>query len=707
MRIVLDEAEIRKAIENIICSTREHALFEFRHLSATNKIPYSAYFDNADDLIEELKHTNLDKGNSYITLNEVNAACFSREQKGKIMRIQPTTSDNDIVKYKWLFIDCDPERASGTSSSDEELHQAEQTAERVRTFLAERGFKEPIKAMSGNGYHLLYRIELDNTEKNRKTIENCLKVINLFCQSDKVKIDTAVSNPSRVCKLYGTYANKGSDTEERPHRKSYIVSAPEPVAVTSAKLLEELADIIPKDNFKPRGRRPKNYFDLVEWLNKYNIEVSREESFKGIGIKYILEHCPFDDSHTGKDACIIQFDNGALCFHCFHGHCSDYKWQDFRRLYEPDYDTKNDYFNDYENRYSDRYEDFVQPKEPTVFEDPLKNGYGLSELTEEDAKDPRFFVDGLIAAGLTSIVGASKVGKSTFSTQLASEIAIGGTFLGRQAHKTGVVYIDLEEEKNLVAQRTERQGYMNIPREDLCLLHELPENATIGQEFVGYIDAIRKSNPQYEVFIVDTLSRATGERKRTGEDAYNSDVKLISPIQRYAVDNNIAIILITHDSKASERTNDISKKQNGSTGLPSVADTQIYIARKNNQHSNSECTYKVISRKIQSIDGIAYFDSTATKFKTLAEDTDNIRNNPYMKYIIAHREDYIKSPKKITYKELFKTVFPDEEYKEKETAAAIKGHIRKYQDELFTEHGISILTQIRMQEGYGIEIGLK
>ena len=32
----------------------------------------------------------------------------------------------------------------------------------------------------------------------------------------------------------------------------------------------------------------------------------------GSGMKYILERCPFDENHSGKDACIFKMANGAI-----------------------------------------------------------------------------------------------------------------------------------------------------------------------------------------------------------------------------------------------------------------------------------------------------------------------------------------------------------------------------------------------------------
>jgi hypothetical protein len=41
-----------------------------------------------------------------------------------------------------------------------------------------------------------------------------------------VKIDQKVFNPGRLCKVPGTLARKGDDTEARPHRRAQLLEIP-------------------------------------------------------------------------------------------------------------------------------------------------------------------------------------------------------------------------------------------------------------------------------------------------------------------------------------------------------------------------------------------------------------------------------------------------------------------------------------------------
>jgi hypothetical protein len=150
-------------------------------------------------------------------------------------------NDGDIAKRALLLVDCDPKRPKGTNAADAEKRLAHDKALQVRDHLREQGWPEPVLADSGNGYHLLYRIELPNDAASTALVRNALRTLAARFDSDAVKVDTTVYNASRVTKLYGTVARKGEDTPDRPWRKSAIREAPDALVPVPRELLEELA----------------------------------------------------------------------------------------------------------------------------------------------------------------------------------------------------------------------------------------------------------------------------------------------------------------------------------------------------------------------------------------------------------------------------------------------------------------------------------
>ena len=351
---ILDTNNINKAV-HLLHSSGE--LFEVRLINGSYNA--SGYFTSADTAIKALQDFRPEwnartktarAANIFITLNPINISCYSRKQHDCFMEnAQPTTKDNEITALHWLLIDLDPKRLSGVSSSEEELKLAKAKARTIHDFLLDRGFKEPIRAMSGNGIHLVYRFDVPNTAENVAVFENTLKVLSEKFSDEEVEVDTTVFNPARICKLWGTIAQKGATTPERPHRKAYIEpSVPSSVDVNDFTLLQALATEFEEN--KPSTpvqdtiqTEKKEKFDLQKFISNHNIPVKNIENTPDGTVKYVLEHCVFDESHKGKDAAIFQKLDGTLGYKCFHNSCSDKHWKDVRLLFEPDaYDKKTD-----------------------------------------------------------------------------------------------------------------------------------------------------------------------------------------------------------------------------------------------------------------------------------------------------------------------------------------------------------------------------
>jgi hypothetical protein len=150
-----------------------------------------------------------------------------------------TAKDGDIIRRRWLLVDCDPKRAGTVSSTDAEKELAHEKAFEVATYLEGQGWPNPIICDSGNGWHLLYRIDLPADDGG--LVASVLKALAARFSDDAVDIDTKVGNASRICKLYGSLAAKGGNTSERPHRVSKVDSIPDPLAVVPTELLQKLA----------------------------------------------------------------------------------------------------------------------------------------------------------------------------------------------------------------------------------------------------------------------------------------------------------------------------------------------------------------------------------------------------------------------------------------------------------------------------------
>jgi hypothetical protein len=207
---------------------REGEIIEVRILQG--RYVTAGYFDNHTDFRTAVMVMDRNPhGGIYFSLQVIDPRLLGRSHN-RLKQGISTTSDSNAFAYRWLPVDIDPVRPSGVSSSDSELREAYNLREQVIEWIADNlDFTNPVKAMSGNGYHLLYRLpDIESNQQNRALVKNILETLDDQFSTSTVGIDTTVFNPGRIWKLYGTTAKKGdpipatAHREARPHRMSYI-----------------------------------------------------------------------------------------------------------------------------------------------------------------------------------------------------------------------------------------------------------------------------------------------------------------------------------------------------------------------------------------------------------------------------------------------------------------------------------------------------
>jgi hypothetical protein len=320
----------------------------------------SGYFDDFGKLAEAIEMHSGNFEGIYYTLNPVNPALLARANNNAKEFAQATTNDRDVVRRCWLLIDIDPVRPAGVSSSDPEKDAAKAKARAVRAWLAERGWPAPLPADSGNGYHLLYRIDLENNEESTALIKSCLAALASKFDDDTIKIDTTVYNAARIVKAYGSMAAKGDSTEDRPHRIAHLMIRPErleAVTIVRPEMLQALAGEAPTKEPQRKQQKANASFTkitaekLEEFLDYHKVGHGPRMAYEG-GFKWQLEECPFNAEHHTPDSVVYLFDDGPR-FKCSHNSCDENHWTEFRaRLEELNHELPKFYF--FERETSDR-----------------------------------------------------------------------------------------------------------------------------------------------------------------------------------------------------------------------------------------------------------------------------------------------------------------------------------------------------------------
>lgn len=600
MNEFVNEKEIRKTIAIM---KPDNQLFEIRICTDSKKKVYSGYFKDAETLLEALKTVNLRNTNIYMTLNYVSEGCFSRSQSETLRTdYGQTTSDNDIYGYQWMLVDVDPERITGVSSTQAELNAAKEMARKVYAYLKDLGFEEPVKAMSGNGCHLLYKISLKNTKENSELIHNCLEALSNIFSNETAKIDTVNYNPARICKLHGTLAQKGANTTERPFRMSRIFTNELDVKVTSIEYLRKLADQLP---VKPKVEKQKTYqydeFDVEDFMRKYGLTYYDTKPIIN-GTAYYLDKCPFDGTHQHGDARIFRYNDGALAFKCHHNSCRNYKWQDVRLMFEPDAYDRNDtdrkYDEGWQQHNRDKKESMISPIVSDA--EDLKAFRTASEIMNDDEPDPEYvrsginvvdtMMHGLQKQALSVISGVRGSGKSTIVGQIILKAIDDGNtavvYSGELANKKFTRWILRQAaSKQHLEVSTQHDKAVGIPNHIQNKIVGWMDNKywlynnKCGNNFVLIYKRIEEAIQEHkaDICIIDNLMAL--DLSEVDKDKYEAQTKFVWKLKMLAERTNTHIIFVAHPRKQNGflRLNDIS----GSGNIANIVDNAFLIHRWN------------------------------------------------------------------------------------------------------------------------------
>ena len=551
---------------------------------------FSGYFRDREKLVAELARH--DDKTWYFVMNEINDGCYSREQNERVLSKKglKTTGDNEITAIKWILIDADPERATGVSSTDEEKAKAKETIKRVYKYLRQEGFADPVVCDSGNGYHLLYSVDMmvEDAEYTKKF----LQAIDMLFSDADVKIDTAVFNPSRITKVYGTIARKGASTMERPHRASGFVYIPEEIRTNSIHLLKKVIKIIPEPP-KPVYRNDRvETFDIDKFIADNGIRVKYETNSGGVR-KIVLEECPFDPSHKAPDSAIFVMQNGAIAFKCFHNSCSDKRWSDLRQKFDPTcYERKQEQNRTYQlpprpekktEKAQDETPHFLRMQDIEI----IDRSKIVSIKTGIDALDKKLI--GMNKGELSIWSGGNGSGKSTFLSQIALESICRNfnvaMFSGELTSNRAKSWLQLQAAGRAHTKLSDNGVSYYVPREKADAIDEWAAdklwiyNNQYGIKVNSVIDDFVRHIEQHQtdVVIIDNLmsldlSEIRGEK-------YDRQTTLVLTLSEFAKKYNVHIHFVCHPRKPVGflRKSDIS----GSADLTNAADNVFMMHRVN------------------------------------------------------------------------------------------------------------------------------
>lgn len=228
----------------------------------------------------------------------------------------------------------------------------------------------------------------------------------------------------------------------------------------------------------------------------------------------------------------------------------------------------------------------VTPRDRTVVE----TGSGFLSLgamaMRARAKPPtRWVVPGLLPGGVTLLGGPSKWGKSVLSLDIAFAVACGGLALGTLSTVAGsTIYLALEDTDVRIEQRLRslEPDVSAWPLETMSLV-------TLGDmQGLGLRPTLDRWHGQTEdpsLVILDTLGSYRNliagtplAQQAKGLSSYDADVALMRPLQLWAAQREVALLIVHHTNQTRwEEGDDWMTKISGTTGIVGTADNVMVV----------------------------------------------------------------------------------------------------------------------------------
>lgn len=516
--------------------------------------------DNA--FIKKMSDPDLESRKYCYLTNDGNMISFSPEKlhetienkdneniKGWYMTINPTDGEGrkkeNFFRREYLVVDIDPVRASGSNSTNAQLVESYRLACRIHNFIPSL-----FMGCSGNGWHLIYKCRLENTDEDNKLVNEFYDCLHKLFSTPTQQIDTCMANINRLTKIYGTMSRKAPHTDDCPQRQSYMYASEKGIyphlsdkkqttiinSLDLSFLISQMNVLISEmnttnsnssnnnDNNNQRSanqERSKNQEWIVSWCKEHNLEFREFEK----GVK--LRHCPFYHEHQNEWCTVILVDGAKdenhFGFFCFGNHCRNeegkqlHTWTELRQKLEGNSETK-----------SEQTDSLPRGKK-------LDLSNVSSELEFSGVSSGFSQIDNALGGGFWNqtfsiITSTAGQGKTTFCHQLISNYLAQGLSVGYyQGDLTEDVVISNFNALGVSQEQIDNLDFFSNCTQDLS--HE----------------NIAELTANYDVFVIDNLSSLLPEKSD-----YEAQKRFVNNISAAVEQNGNHVHLVAHQTKSSE-----------------------------------------------------------------------------------------------------------------------------------------------------------
>jgi hypothetical protein len=636
-----DYVELERAFSAF---TEPGQVFEVRLLHHNKKRVDAGYFDHPSHAATAIAALQDQYAGIYYTPNPVEPDLAARSYNRISAWATLTTMDNHILSRHWLLIDIDPDRPSGISSTDEELANAFKVGNTIANMLEfEYGWPRPFINVSGNGCHVLYRMNEPNTEEVRDATQQFLKTLGGRFKALGCSVDTTTFNASRIFRVPGTWARKGDNIPARPHRKAYTVSAPDVCGVvtlsqvlsfnrTNARYVPASAKQIngvksrgeyPDDEKRYRGLNDHAMNRVKEWVPTYfpsareykegyrvasaDLGLDFEEDLTihpwPLGIKY------FGVSDQGDATEGRRTPISLLSELIFSGD----KAKTARALA----DTLKVPLSEFDilppmGLDSSGSSAMLPGLTATAPQYDFRRVPSMADLQKKSFKEPTWIIPHVLPAGNILLAARPKMRKTFLALQLAIAVCGGRKFLDWKCNQGDVLFLGLEDNERRLKSRikllqtfelnppdlsgfrywtggvdispTTGRAYVSNPEEAARTYAAFPR----GQSGVDALEKFLDMYPQTKLIIIDTYAHF--REQSNNRDVYQRDYDQMMPITKMAAKREVCVIVVHHEKKglAGSDTGDFMEDVSGTTGITGAVDGVMSIKGKRGPAQENE-----------------------------------------------------------------------------------------------------------------------
>jgi hypothetical protein len=238
-----------------------------------------------------------------------------------------------------------------------------------------------------------------------------------------------------------------------------------------------------------------------------------------------------------------------------------------------------------------------------------------------------YVIPGYVVEGLTVLGGKPKLGKSWLAYDMGIAVATGGKAMNAVDCEQGdAIYLALEDNHRRVKDRISTLCPPMAKRRSISLKRLTIRTIAprIDDGLLGELDKWRVGCENPRLIIIDVYMKVRPPRQR-GEDVYAADYAAVLPLQKYASEHRLAVLLVTHTRKA--EAEDPLESISGTNGVTGAADAVLVLTR-----GKSGATLYGRGRDIEEIETAITFEAGRW---TVLGDADEVRKSDERRKIIA------------------------------------------------------------------------